>query len=80
MRDINDQDSVIRLLDEPMYNRLLRTGAFADGILPKLENAFAAINAGVREVLIGDATHLTKNTGQETEGTLITKLILPPTQ
>lgn len=73
LRDVSDEDSVIRLLDEPMYNRLMRTGAFADGILPKLENAFAAINAGVKEVLIGDATHLTKNTGQETEGTLITK-------
>jgi acetylglutamate kinase len=73
MKDIKDDNSVIRLLDEPMYNRLLKAGSFADGILPKLENAFAAINAGVKEVLIGDATHLTKNTGQETEGTLITK-------
>lgn len=73
MRDVDDESSVIRLLDEPMYNRLLRNGSFADGILPKLENAFAAINSGVKEVLIGDATHLTKNTGQETEGTLITK-------
>ena len=73
MKDIKDENSVIRLLDEPMYNRLLKAGSFADGILPKLENAFAAINAGVREVLIGDATHLTMNTGQETEGTLITK-------
>jgi acetylglutamate kinase len=73
MKDVNDENSVIRLLDEPMYNRLLKAGSFADGILPKLENAFAAINAGVKEVLIGDATHLTKNTGQETEGTLITK-------
>jgi acetylglutamate kinase len=73
MSDVNDESSVIRFLDEPLYNRLLRTGSFADGILPKLENAFAAINAGVREVLIGDATHLMKNTGQETEGTLITK-------
>jgi len=73
LRDVGDDNSVIRLLDEPLYNRLLRSGSFADGILPKLENAFAAINAGVKEVLIGDATHLTKNTGQETEGTLITK-------
>jgi acetylglutamate kinase len=73
MSDVNDESSVIRLLDEPLYQRLLRDGAFADGILPKLENAFAAIQSGVREVLIGDATHLLKNTGQETEGTLITK-------
>ena len=42
MSDVNDDSSVIRFLDEPLYNRLLRTGSFADGILPKLENAFAA--------------------------------------
>jgi acetylglutamate kinase len=38
-----------------------------------LENAFAAIDAGVKEVLIGEATDLVKNTGIDTAGTLITK-------
>lgn len=78
LRDVSDENSIIRQLDEGSYLRLLKTGSFADGILPKLENAFAAINAGVKEVLIGDATHLTRNTGQETEGTLITKVIHTP--
>jgi acetylglutamate kinase len=71
LKNVEDEDSVIRLLSETIYKKLLDTGSFADGILPKLENAFAAINAGVKEVLIGDATHLLHNTGQETEGTLI---------
>jgi acetylglutamate kinase len=48
-------------------------GIFADGILPKLENAYAAIQAGVKEVLIGESADLQKNIGQETSGTLITK-------
>ena len=73
LKDVNDENSVIRLLSEPSYKQLLEQGSFADGILPKLENAFAAIQAGVKEVLIGDATHLLHNTGQETEGTLIVK-------
>jgi acetylglutamate kinase len=73
LKDVADENSVIKQLDESSYQRYLKAGSFHDGILPKLENAFEAINAGVREVLIGDATHLTRNTGQETEGTLITK-------
>ena len=42
-----------------------------DGILPKLENAFAALRAGVKEILIGKAGDLIRNTHEETEGTLI---------
>jgi acetylglutamate kinase len=71
LRNINQKDSVIRLLDEALYQDLLAEGAFADGILPKLENAFSAIRAGVQEVLIGQAGDLIRNTRDETEGTLI---------
>jgi acetylglutamate kinase len=73
LKDVNDDSSEIRLLSEITYKELLQQGVFEYGILPKLENAFAAINAGVKEVLIGDATHLPGNTGQETVGTLIVK-------
>jgi acetylglutamate kinase len=72
LRNVNDLDSVIRHLPKNVYEELLAKQAFADGILPKLENAYAAIQAGVKEVLIGQAGDLTKNTGIETEGTLIT--------
>ena len=72
LRDVNNTDSVIRHLPKNLYQDLLTKNAFADGILPKLENAYAAIGAGVKEVLIGEAGDLVKNTGQETEGTLIT--------
>lgn len=72
LMDVNDQGSVIRHLPRKKYDELLPKGVFADGILPKLENAFDAIQTGVREVLIGEAKDLLKNTGQETEGTLIT--------
>lgn len=72
LRDVNNHDSVIRHLPKKLYDDLLTQSVFADGILPKLENAYAAIGAGVKEVLIGEAKDLLKNTGRETEGTLIT--------
>jgi len=72
LRDIHNSDSVIRHLSKDVYEDLLKKNAFSDGILPKLQNAYAAIQAGVKEVLIGEAGDLARNTGQETEGTLIT--------
>jgi acetylglutamate kinase len=72
LRDVNDLDSVIRHMPESLYRELLATNALADGILPKLENAYAAIRAGVEEVLIGEASDIGKNTGTDTAGTLIT--------
>jgi acetylglutamate kinase len=72
LRDVNDLDSVIHHMPKSLYYQLLVKNALADGILPKLENAYAAIGAGVKEVLIGEAGDIMKNTGDETAGTLIT--------
>jgi acetylglutamate kinase len=72
LMDVNDGNSVITHLPEKLYNDLLKENVFADGILPKLENAYGAIHAGVKEVLIGEAADLLKNTGTQTSGTLIT--------
>ncbi|MDH4059087.1 MAG: acetylglutamate kinase [Cyclobacteriaceae bacterium] len=69
----NDNESTIKVLSEGDYRELLRKGIFTNGMLPKLENAFAAIHSGVKEVMIGDATHLLNNTGQQAEGTHIVK-------
>lgn len=73
LRNAVDENTVIRVLTGDLYGQLLQQGVFADGILPKLETAFAAIRSGVREVLIGDAANLSQNTGKETIGTLITR-------
>lgn len=72
LREVNDENSVIRNLNESTYRQLLSEGAFHDGILPKLENAYSAIHSGVKEVLIGQASDLIRNTRVDTEGTLIT--------
>jgi acetylglutamate kinase len=72
LMNVNDDNSVITHLPEKKYKELLTQNVLADGILPKLENAFASIHSGVKEVLIGDAKDLIKNTGEKTAGTLIT--------
>lgn len=72
LRDVNQPDSVITKLDGNEYKKLLFEGVLHDGILPKLENAFEAIGQGVKEVLIGDAENLLKNTTSDTLGTLVT--------
>lgn len=72
LMDVNNDDSVITHLPERRYQELLTQHVLADGILPKLENAFASIHQGVREVLIGDANDLTRNITDKTAGTLIT--------
>jgi acetylglutamate kinase len=72
LQDVDKEDSIITNLNKSTYDKLLKAGSFHDGILPKLENAFSAIQSGVKEVLIGEHTHLLANTGYETKGTLIT--------
>ena len=72
LRNVNEPDSVIHHMPKKLYHELLVEKALADGILPKLENAYAAIEAGVKEVLIGEASDLRQNTGEKTQGTLIT--------
>jgi acetylglutamate kinase len=71
LENIDNEGSIIHLLNTSRYQELLNQNALKDGILPKLENAFRTIQHGVNEVLIGDATDLLKNMGEETEGTLI---------
>jgi len=72
LEDIDNEHSVIRLIDKDKYVQLKAGNKLFAGILPKLDNAFAAIDSGVKEVLIGDANDLAANTTNETIGTLIT--------
>jgi acetylglutamate kinase len=71
LENIADATSVISLINKEKYRQLLQDKKLADGILPKIENAFAAINNGVKEVLIGDANDLLQNISENTIGTLI---------
>lgn len=68
---MTDENSVIRLITKESYMELKNSRKIFAGILPKIENAFAAIEAGVKEVLIGDAKDLLHNVTKETRGSLI---------
>lgn len=59
LRDVNDDDSVIPSINPELYEQLKADGIVADGMLPKLENAFKAIGSGVGSVVICAAERLT---------------------
>ncbi len=70
LENVDDDNTVINLINKPFYQQLLTDQKLFAGILPKIDNAFAAIDAGVKEVLVGDAKDLLQNTGEKTSGTL----------
>ena len=50
--DPANEDAVIPNLDAGVYARYKSEGVITDGMIPKLDNAFSAITAGVKEVVI----------------------------
>jgi acetylglutamate kinase len=71
LRNKADDEDVVPVMDRNSYRQLLDAHALSDGILPKLDNAFQAIESGVHEVLIGRADDLVQNAGEAPTGTLI---------
>ena len=58
LRDADDDDSVIPCITQSEFPVLVEQGIVSGGMLPKLENAFDAIRAGVHEVVITRADAL----------------------
>lgn len=52
MKDINDPDSLIKDINFTSYQELKSTGVVSAGMIPKLDNAFDAIDKGVSKVNI----------------------------
>lgn len=73
LEDVQDEQSVIRQINKARYHQLRQENRLFEGIIPKIDNAFAAIDAGVHEVLIGHAGDLVQNATDATVGTLISK-------
>ena len=63
LRNPDDEESVIPLMDRTLFNTYKENGIIQGGMIPKLENAFKAVDAGVKEVIITKATSLGKNSG-----------------
>jgi len=71
LESVDDDNSAIPLITKDIYQNLKDGNKLFDGILPKIDNAFAAIDNGVKEVLIGHADDLIQNVTEKTNGTLI---------
>lgn len=55
LRDIEDDSSVIPTITKNDFEQMLANNTVFEGMIPKLYNAFAAINHGVTKVTIGRA-------------------------
>ncbi|WP_460217841.1 acetylglutamate kinase [Psychroserpens sp. MEBiC05023] len=53
LKDVSDNNSVIENINTQNYQTLINDGIIADGMLPKLNNCFHAINNKVNKVCIG---------------------------
>ncbi|MDU0371283.1 acetylglutamate kinase [Hymenobacter endophyticus] len=58
LRDVNDDNSVIPQITAAEYEQLKAEGIIAAGMVPKLDNAFAALDAGVERVVIENALRI----------------------
>jgi len=56
--DANDDRTVIPSIDPAYYEHLKREKKIFAGMIPKIDNAFAALNTGVQKVTIGKAEEL----------------------
>ena len=68
LRDENDDNSVISQITSAEFKQYVTSGMIQGGMIPKLENSFDALNAGVSKVVITSASAI-----NESSGTLIKK-------
>ena len=70
LRTIAEPDSVIKRINMESYQKLKQQKIIADGMLPKMENCFHALQQSVSKVCIGDISML------ESDSNLFTTLTL----
>ncbi len=70
LQDFADKNSVIKNINSETYQNLLKKGVISDGMIPKLDNCFDALNNGVTKVHIGNTAMLTKENDNFTTITL----------
>ena len=57
----NDDDSVIEYINPTTFEKLVAEGVIMGGMIPKLENSFEALKAGVKQVVITRADLIKDN-------------------
>ena len=68
LADPDDEGSVISTINHDEFVRLVANGTISGGMIPKITNALAAVDAGVDRVIITKAENIGK-----TAGTVITR-------
>ena len=63
LRDENDEDSVIPVITPEEFKEFVAQGIIQGGMIPKLENSFSAIDAGVSQVVITLASAINEGSG-----------------
>ncbi|RTL58835.1 MAG: acetylglutamate kinase [Sphingobacteriales bacterium] len=58
--DANDDATVIATINPSSYQQMKAEQKIFAGMIPKLDNAFAALNSGVKKVIIGKAESLSE--------------------
>lgn len=69
LENIEDENSVIKTITKTKYKQLLLDGTISKGMIPKLDNAFSAVQNGVQSVIIAHADELIETTKDEHAGT-----------
>jgi acetylglutamate kinase len=75
LTDVDNENSLIKFLNPDIYSDLKSKGIINEGMIPKLDNAFEAINNGVKEVFIGKSDSLS-DLNQNSFGTRLTISLL----
>lgn len=63
LRDENDDDSVIPVITPELFRQYVAEGVIQGGMIPKLENSFSAVEAGVSQVIITSASTINADAG-----------------
>ena len=63
LKNEEDEDSVIPEIDRDLFLQYKEQGVIQRGMIPKLDNAFRAIDAGVKRIVITKASAILSNKG-----------------
>ncbi len=72
LQNTADDASVISEINTAKYKKLKSNGTITQGMIPKMDNAFAALSQGVHSVQIGDADAIQQLVTGNATGTLLT--------
>ena len=71
LMDADDPSTLVPLIDEDIFKKLLNDQVIHSGMIPKLENAFNALDKGVSNVWMGLPENLLLASKGENAGTII---------